>query len=87
MAKSKSKNKVVIETAEIVTLEDLAARISHVVEHDDAAHFIALLESNYQSWEVTEQLIRHFKALEVMYNKEIDKDEREDLSPKSLLKK
>jgi hypothetical protein len=39
----------------------------------------------YESWEVTEKLIKHFKGLEIVYNEGFENDEKEDLSPKSLI--
>jgi hypothetical protein len=80
------KKKVYVETVQQFTLEQLAGKISEIVDHDDVATFIALLEKSYESWEVTEDLIRHFKGLEIIYNSEFKEDEREVLTPKSLLK-
>ena len=88
MKNSKQKNKkVFIQTTatEKITLEGLAERISHIVEHDDIPFFIAILDKMYESWEVTEKLIKHFKGLEIVYNEGFENDEKEDLSPKSLI--
>lgn len=77
--------KVFFQTHEEFTLEEFAERVSQMVEHDDISVFIAMLEKMYESWEVTEDLIRHFKSLEIIYNKEFEEDEKEDLTPKSLI--
>ena len=86
MSEKKKKKTVYLQTVEKCTLYELACKISEVVEHDDIAFFVAALERFYESWEVTESLIRHFKALEVKYNDCLDEEEKGDLSSKSLIK-
>lgn len=86
MSEKQKKRPVYLQTTEKYTLYELAGKISEVVDHDDIAFFIATLEVFYESWEVTEDLIRHFKHLEVKYNQCLEEDDRDDLSPKSLLK-
>lgn len=76
---------VQLQTTEELTLEELADRIGAMVDHDDAATFIAILEKTYESWEITEKLIKHFKHMEIVYNNEFPEDEREDLSPEALI--
>lgn len=85
MSKSKKNKEVFLQTTEKLTLEELAERVSQIVEHDDASLFVAIFEKMYESWQVTEECIKHFKSLEVVYNKEFEEDEKDDLSPKSLL--
>ena len=76
---------VSISTEEKMSLADLAEKIcNNVYIEDDAANFIALLTDEYQSWELKEVLIRHFKAVEIKYNEVFKEDEREDLSPKLI---
>lgn len=78
---------VKIETSETLSLDELAFKIMDAVPIEDAPKFIALLEKKYESWWVSERLIKHFKQLEVDYNEGFEPYEREDLSPSSLLKK
>ena len=85
MSKSKNNKTVFLQATEKLTIEELAERVSQIVEHDDASLFVAIFEKMYESWQVTEECIRHFKSLEVVYNKEFKEDEKDDLSPKSLL--
>ncbi len=85
MSKSKKKKVVYLQTIEEISLEELAERLSQIVEHDDASLFVAMFEKMYESWQVTEECIKHFKSLEVVYNKFLDDDDKDDLSPKSLL--
>ena len=85
MSKAKKNKAVFIQTTEKLTLEELAERISQIVEHDDASLFVATFEKMYESWQVTEECIKHFKSLEVVYNKEFEDDDKDELSPKSLL--
>lgn len=84
---NKNEKRVHIQTVEETTLLDLADKISDIVDHDDIAYFIALLDKMYESWEVSEQLIKHFKSVELIYNSALEAEEKEDLSPKSLLEK
>ncbi len=82
------KKKVLLQTSEEVSLEILAEYISRVVDHDDASIFVAMLEKNYESWDVTLDLARHFKKLEQEYLSECtygEGEDPEDLSPKRLL--
>ena len=85
MSKAKKNKAVFIQTTEKLTLEELAERISQIVEHDDASLFVAIFEKMYESWQVTEECIKHFKSLEVVYNNEFEDDDKDELSPKSLL--
>ena len=85
MSKAKKNKAVFIQTTEKLTLEELAERISQIVEHDDASLFVAIFEKMYESWQVTEECIKHFKSLEVVYNNEFEDDDKDDFSPKSLL--
>ena len=80
MSKAKKNKAVFIQTTEKLTLEELAERISQIVEHDDASLFVAIFEKMYESWQVTEECIKHFKSLEVVYNKEFEDDDKEELS-------
>lgn len=86
--KKKSKNKVFVQATEQITLDELAERISHTVDHDDVAYFIARLEQMYESMEVTEAVINHFDAVKDAIVKSIPSDEKiEDtieLKPKLL---
>ena len=86
MSKSKNNKAVFLQTTEKLTLEELAERVSQIVEHDDASLFVAIFEGMYESWQITEECIKHFKSLEVVYNKEFEDDEKDDLSPKSAQK-
>ena len=65
--------------------EFLANDIYERLSSEEVAQFIALLEAKYQNWEVTENLIKHFKHLEDVYKRGFKPQERADLSPKSLL--
>ena len=85
MSKSKKSKVVFLQTTEKLSLEELAERVSQIVEHDDASLFVAIFEKMYESWQVTEECIKHFKSLEIVYNKELDEEDKEDLLPKSLL--
>jgi hypothetical protein len=85
MSKSKKNKAICLQTTEKLSLEELAERVSQIVEHDDASLFVAMFEKMYESWKVTEECIKHFKSLEVVYNKEFDDEDKDDLSPKSLL--
>lgn len=85
MNKHKKNKTVFIQTTEKLTIEGLAEKVSQIVEHDDASLFVALFEKMYESWQVTEECIKHFKSLEVIYNKEFNDDEKDDLLPKSLI--
>jgi hypothetical protein len=67
------------------SLEELVDLVSTSLNADQAPLFIAMLEKRYYSWEVTEKLMKHFKAVEIDYNKGFAEDEREDLSPKLLM--
>lgn len=73
--------KVFLQTEQMLTLEELAELISNTVEHDDVAKFIAILEKNYESWDVTIDLIRHFKSLEITYINEVQNDVSDDETP------
>ena len=68
MKKNKNK-KVCIQTSEVLSIELLAERISQTIDNEDVPLFITILERMYEDWELTEKLIRHFKALEIIYNK------------------
>lgn len=76
--------KVFIQSTEELTLEMLAEKVSTIVDHNDVHLFIAMLEKMYESWEVTEHLIKHFKALEQIYNIEFKDEEKEDLTAKII---
>ena len=88
MKNLKKKKAVFIQTTEKLTLEELAERVSEIVEPDDASLFVAMFEKMYSSWQVTEECIQHFKSLEIVYNKKfqgiLEKDDL-NLPPKSLL--
>jgi hypothetical protein len=66
------------------SLEELVDLVSNAIDADQAPLFIAMLEKSYGNWEVTEKLMKHFKAVELDYNKGFTEDEREDLSPKLI---
>lgn len=60
---------------------DLAKEISL----EEAAFFIAVFEKAYADWELTEKLIRHYKALEQEYKQGFKPHERADLSPQKII--
>jgi hypothetical protein len=86
MSKKVLRKKIFIQSIEEISLEGLAYKISEIVDHDDVATFIALLEKSYESWDVTEVLINHFDSLKAVYLTEFKPLEQE-LSPKNLLDK
>lgn len=45
---------VFLQTTEKLTIEELAEKVSQIIDHDDAALFVAVFEKMYESWEVTE---------------------------------
>ena len=74
-----------LETTEFLTLEELVDKVSNTLPEDDIPKFIALLEESKEDWELTINLIRHFKALEEIAKKEVFEDEEVDWSPKRIL--
>lgn len=76
---------ITIQTSESLSLDELAFKIMDAVPITDAPKFIALLEKKYESWWLSEKLIKHFKQLEIEYMEGFTPDELEDLSPKSLI--
>lgn len=85
--KNLKKTKILLQAEEEITLESLVYKVHNMVDHDYAATFIALLEKQYESWDVTLDLCRHFKGLEKVYVDKVKEDEDEDLSPKNLIGK
>jgi hypothetical protein len=77
-------HKISLHIEEKLTIEQLSKKISEIVGLKQAALFISHFERQYKDWEVTEECIRHFKGLEVVYKKGFTKEERADLSPKEI---
>lgn len=75
---------VSLATREELTIEELVFRIQDIIDHDDVAYFIALLEKSYESWDVTEALMNHYSSLKEVYLKEFDEEEQ-NLVPKNIL--
>jgi len=77
---------IYLQTTEKLSLEELAERVSQIVEHDDASLFVAMFEKMYASWQVSKECIKHFKSLEIVYNQEFadNDDDKEDLSQNRL---
>lgn len=76
--------KVYLTTEEGFTLQQLAEKIALLIDYEDAALFIALLNEKYRDWEITKKLICHFKAMEISFNDEFPDEEKNQFIPEHL---
>lgn len=84
MKKTKRLGKLTVNLAVDVDLLTLAQSIISSLSFPDVERFIVLLDKECQDWGVTDNLIRHFKALEQKSIEEIEESEEHDLSPKEI---
>lgn len=87
MAKKSFLNKKVsLWVKEDIIISDLVDKVVTSVDSGDAASFIAQLDVAFEDWDITIGLIRHFKALELEYKKELDKSEwsESEFTPKKI---
>lgn len=77
---SKKKTFISVSVTEKFTLEQLAEMLAYNIRNEDMPRFIAMLDKNMQDWGVTEELISHYKHLDIL-RKEHDPEE---LKPKEI---
>lgn len=76
------KKDVVLRTAETMSMETFADIVVNTVPHELMPEFIARLDALCACWDISIELIGHFKALELRLLNEGNTDI--DLSPKEI---
>lgn len=76
-------SKIIITTSEEISIVDHVCAACSQLSLPEMAKLAALVDYTGQDWELTIDLIRHFKALEQEYIKECEDNHEEigDLSP------
>lgn len=71
------------ETTEEIPLNDLISEMIKQLDYDEIEKFIAKLEKDCEDWGVTNNLIQHFKALELEIIEALKPGDY-DLTPKKI---